>query len=479
MNQESIKKQLEQKAEWPEIMGIIRQLTQKGFQTVVAGGAVRDALLNKRPKDIDLASSAKPKEILKIFPITKTNFAKYGVALIPLKTKKLLEITSFRKDSSYKDGRRPESISYSNIKEDARRRDFTINALFYDPLKEELIDFTSGIKDLKNKSLKAVGQAKKRFEEDHLRALRALRLAHQLNFQIEEETKKAIPFFAKKIQKISKERILEELIKMLSAGQIGSALKNLKKFGFFYYIFPEFKKNKLKKNPFDFWNKDFSFLEDQAFFWTALAWPYFYKDIKAFKLFLKKWPARASDKKKALSYLKAVQSLTSAQSGWLKKLKALDGQSGPVFELSRFWLESQQTKSKLKIAAREKFTTLGHRYLQETWKKSKTADYKKPTASDKTLNKKKLNILPKTKLKKPVNKIADLNKILKEFDKRQKKGKLPPPLIRGDDLLENFPSVTRTKFPSLLDQAFEYQLKNPLSGKPEILKHITTAPKLK
>ena len=142
----NIKKQLELQANWPEVKNIIEVLSKKGFQTVVAGGAVRDALLKKIPKDLDLATSAKAEEVLKIFPSAKGEFAKYGVVFIPLKTKETLEITSFRKDVSYKDGRRPSSISYSKIEEDARRRDFTINALFYDPQKEEIIDFTGGLK---------------------------------------------------------------------------------------------------------------------------------------------------------------------------------------------------------------------------------------------------------------------------------------------------------------------------------------------
>ena len=412
---QNIKKQLKRKDSWSEIKNIIELISKKGFQVVVAGGAVRDALLKKIPKDIDLATSAKAEELLKIFPSAKGPFAKYGVVFIPLQTKETLEITSFRKDSSRTDGRRPRSISYSSMKEDASRRDFTINALFYDSQKEKLIDFVKGIKDLQNKILRTVGPAKKRFEEDHLRALRALRLSHQLEFQIDEETKKALPFFAKKITKISKERILEELVKMFSVGRIGPALKSLKNHDVFPFIFPNLDpslESKYLKHPFDFWDKDFSFCEDQAFFWTALALPFFYLDAKAFELFLKSLLVRSSHIKNSLSYLKATQILTINPSSLTKKLQALDGQKKQVSELSSFWLQSQG-----------------------------------------------LDVHP-------------LNKILQEFEKRQKEGKLPAPLVKGSDILEAFPAVPKQYLTLFLKQAFEHQMEYPQSSKSDILKKL-------
>ena len=157
-----IRKQLELKLNWPKIENVIKTLSDKGFQVVIAGGAVRDILLKKSPKDIDLATSAKAEDVLKIFPSAKGKFAKYGVVVIPLKQGERLELTSFRKDDLYKDGRRPDSISYSSMKEDAKRRDFTINALFYDSQSEEIIDFIGGLKDLQNKILRAVGKADER-----------------------------------------------------------------------------------------------------------------------------------------------------------------------------------------------------------------------------------------------------------------------------------------------------------------------------
>ncbi len=411
----NIKKQLQLKDSWPEVENIIETLCEEGFQAVVAGGAVRDALLKKVPKDIDLATSATAEEVLKIFSKAKGEFKKYGVVFIPLKTRETLEITSFRKEASYKDGRRPSSISYSSMEEDAKRRDFTINALFYDAQKEEVIDWTGGLKDLETKTLRAVGKAQERFNEDHLRALRALRLAHQLDFKIDEETKTAIPFFAQKMKLLSRERILEELVKMFSMGKIGLALESLKQYGVLQVVFPDLKDSLESEDwekSFDFWNRDFSFCKEQAFFWTVIGLPFFYPDSKSFPQFLKALLVSSFNIKKSLFYLKAVQTLTTDQSSFTEKLQALEGHKKPVFELTDFWLRSQNLKT------------------------------------------------------------DSLKKILQEFNKRDQNGKLPTPLLRGADLEQFYPDLPKEKFSSVLKQAFEYQMEHPQTEKSEILKNI-------
>ena len=302
------------------------------------------------------------------------------------------------------------------MKEDAERRDFTINALFYDSQKEEIIDFVEGQKDLQNKILRTVGKAEKRFEEDQLRAIRALRFAHQLEFQIDEEIKKTIPAFAQKIKKISKERILNELVKMFSMGRIGSVVKSLKEYNVFSSVFPTLDislKSKYLKTPFDFWNKEFSFCREQAFFWAVFGLPFFYLDIKAFELFLKSLLVSSSHVKKSLSYLKAVQTLTTDQSSFTEKLQALNGWKKQVFELTNFWLKSRGLKT------------------------------------------------------------DPLNKILEEFENREQEGKLPAPLVKGSDLLKIFPELPKLKFSSVLKQAFEYQMEHPKASKSEILKNIS------
>ena len=182
--------------------------------------------------------------------------------------------------------------------------------------KRRLIDFTGGREDLRKRLIRSVGKPEKRFKEDHLRILRALRFAHQLDFQIEAETKKMIPLFSQKIQKLSKERVLEELGKMFSSGRMGLILQSLWDHGLFPYIFPELEspfKAKVLKKPFVFWNQEFSFYEDQAFYWLVFSLPFFYSHIKSFHLFLKSLGLPSASAKKSLSYLKAVDCLIDPQ----------------------------------------------------------------------------------------------------------------------------------------------------------------------
>lgn len=407
----NIKKELKKNPKTQEILEIMEKIAEKGFSVFIAGGGVRDFLLHKKPKDIDLAVSAKPEELLKIFPSAKNHFAKYGLSLIPLKTKEMLEVTSFRKDSHYEDGRRPQSISYSSAKEDALRRDFTINSLFYDPLKEEIIDFTGGLEDLKNKIIKTNGSAQQRFEEDHLRILRALRLAHQLDFQLEESLQKSLPLFAEKIKKISRERIVEELFKMFSAGKMAVAIQKLKDYSIFPLIFPTLN-SQIEEKYIDFWNKEFSFYDEPAFCWTVFALPFFHKESHKTELFLKNFLMGKNQFKKVLSYLKAVQSLTKETNSLSENLKLLEGKKQQVLELSFFWWEILSLDS------------------------------------------------------------SALKKIQKEFEKREKEGKLPPPLVKGEDLLKLSPPPPRKLFSSLIQKAFEYQMQKPLAKKSEILKYI-------
>lgn len=410
---EDIKKQLELSEDWVEVKGIIEALLKRGFQAVLAGGAVRDALLKKPSKDMDIATSARPKEVLKIFSKAKGEFSKYGVVVIPLKTKKCVEVTSFRADSDYKDGRRPEAVFYSSMEEDAKRRDFTINALFYDLQEEKVIDFTGGVKDLKKGVIRSVGRAEQRFKEDYLRVLRALRFAHQLDFQIDVKTQKAILAFSSKVQKLSKERILDELMKMFSAGKIGLAVKNLQDYGLFPYVFPNLKsslKSQSLENPFVFWNQKFSFYRDPAFCWTVFGLPFFYFDVKPFKLFLKSLLVSSACLKKSASYFTGLCRLTANHSSFTEKLLALEGQKGEVFELTYFWLKSQNRE------------------------------------------------------------IFSLNQILKEFGKREIEGRLPKALVTGSDLLKFYPALSKEKFSFVLKKAFEYQMENPRAKKAKILK---------
>lgn len=193
---------------------IIKQLEASGFEAYFVGGSVRDALLNKEIHDVDIATSAYPEEIKKIFPRTVDVGIEHGTVLV-LDGEEQYEITTFRTESTYQDFRRPDEVIFvRSLEEDLKRRDFTINALAMD-ITGEIVDLFDGIEDLNNKVIRAVGNPKERFHEDALRMMRGLRFASQLNFTIEENTILAIATFHSLLEKISIERISIEFEKLL------------------------------------------------------------------------------------------------------------------------------------------------------------------------------------------------------------------------------------------------------------------------
>lgn len=193
---------------------IIEKLTQAGHKALLAGGCVRDMLLGREAKDFDVATSATPEQVVKLFPGAQTVGAHFGVVIVRLNHVHV-EVATFRSDGSYSDGRRPDSVTYSTPELDAQRRDFTINGLFFDPLTNQVIDYIDGQVDLRMGLLRAIGVAKDRFEEDHLRMLRAVRFATVLGFDIEHATWESICGLAPKIKSVSIERIREEFVKTM------------------------------------------------------------------------------------------------------------------------------------------------------------------------------------------------------------------------------------------------------------------------
>jgi poly(A) polymerase len=193
---------------------IIEKLTQAGHTALLAGGCVRDMLLEREPKDFDVATSATPDQVIKLFPSAQTVGAHFGVVIVRMNHDHV-EVATFRSDGSYSDGRRPDSVTFSTPELDAQRRDFTVNGLFFDPLTEKVIDYVGGENDLRMGLLRAIGVAKDRFAEDHLRMLRATRFATVLGFEIEHATWESICGLAPKIKSVSIERIREEFIKTM------------------------------------------------------------------------------------------------------------------------------------------------------------------------------------------------------------------------------------------------------------------------
>jgi tRNA nucleotidyltransferase/poly(A) polymerase len=193
---------------------IVRRLRDHGHTAYFAGGCVRDALLGFAPKDIDVATDAHPDQVQKLFSRTIPVGAKFGVIRV-LENGCEFEVATFRSDGVYLDGRRPETVTFSSAEEDAQRRDFTINGMFYDPAVSAIIDYVGGQADLEKKLIRAIGDPGVRFAEDRLRMLRAVRFAATLNFVIEAETWSALQRDAIEINAVSPERIRDELMKIL------------------------------------------------------------------------------------------------------------------------------------------------------------------------------------------------------------------------------------------------------------------------
>ena len=169
---------------WPKAKYILDTLLDYGYVAYIAGGAVRDALLGKNPKDFDIATDADTDEIERIFPETHSVGKVFGTVVVVIDGINF-EVTRFRKDGEYKDGRRPSAVEFSNAEEDAKRRDFTINALFFDHSKNHIIDYVDGVEDLKKKRLRFVGDALSRIREDKLRIMRGIRFVGQLGFELD------------------------------------------------------------------------------------------------------------------------------------------------------------------------------------------------------------------------------------------------------------------------------------------------------
>jgi tRNA nucleotidyltransferase (CCA-adding enzyme) len=191
-------------------------LTRAGFLAWLAGGCVRDALLGREPVDFDLVTDASVDDVRKLFPKTVLVGEQFGVLRV-LHEGEEFEVAQFRKESDYKDGRRPSLVESATPEEDAFRRDLTVNALFYDPSKQNLHDYVGGLQDLKDRRLRAVGDAHVRFREDHLRILRAVRFKAQLNFEWDPSLEQAIRREVGLLSKVSRERIRDEIMKMTRA----------------------------------------------------------------------------------------------------------------------------------------------------------------------------------------------------------------------------------------------------------------------
>ncbi|MFZ0615356.1 MAG: CCA tRNA nucleotidyltransferase [Chthoniobacterales bacterium] len=193
---------------------IVERLRAKGFEALYAGGCVRDQLLGLTPHDYDVATNARPEQVEALFPRTVPVGVQFGVIIV-LEQGAEIQVATFRGDGAYHDGRHPESVRYTDAEGDSRRRDFTVNGLFFDPIEERILDFVEGRRDLESRLLRAIGDPSERFAEDKLRLLRAVRFATTLGFEIDPDTWREILVWSPEIHAVSAERIREELVKIL------------------------------------------------------------------------------------------------------------------------------------------------------------------------------------------------------------------------------------------------------------------------
>jgi putative nucleotidyltransferase with HDIG domain len=277
---------------------IVKILRDKGYEACLAGGCVRDLLMGRQPHDYDVATSAKPDVVLASFPRTFSVGAHFGVVLVA-DEENVTEVATFRSDGAYSDGRRPDSVRYTlSAQEDVQRRDFTINGLLLNPLasasslgepealRAAILDYVNGLTDLDAGIIRAIGEPTRRFEEDRLRLLRAVRFAARFEFVIEPTTLAAIRVMAPKISSVSHERIREELTKMLTEGHARRAFELLDETGLLAEVLPEIAKMKGVEQPAqyhpegDVWTHTLMLLEQlEAGAPLTLAWGALLHDV--------------------------------------------------------------------------------------------------------------------------------------------------------------------------------------------------------
>lgn len=218
---------------------IINELILNGHKAFIVGGAVRDLCMEIEPNEFDISTCATPDQIKKIFKRTKPVGQSFGVMLV-IVDELFYEVATFREDMEYQDGRHPVDVKYTKSAQvDVQRRDFTINGLLLNPMNFEVTDFCDGLKDIENKLLRTIGDPKKRFEEDNLRILRAVRFSNKYNLKIEVETEQEIINMSDKIVNVSVERVREEFVKIITNKNPGNGIRLLSKYGLMEHIIPE------------------------------------------------------------------------------------------------------------------------------------------------------------------------------------------------------------------------------------------------
>ncbi|HUT55984.1 MAG TPA: CCA tRNA nucleotidyltransferase [bacterium] len=230
---------------------ILKRLRERGHQAFLVGGCVRDLLMGHKPKDWDVATDARPEEVMALFAKTIPVGEKFGVVIVRRRHRNF-EVATFREEWGYSDGRRPDGVRFSTAKADASRRDFTINGLFYDPVTKKIIDHVGGQKDLARGVIRAIGDPEARFNEDKLRMMRAVRFAARFDFKIAARTARAIREHAAEIVEVSRERVRDELMHVLQEDRPVRGLRLMDELGLLAEVLPEVAAMKGVKQPPEF-----------------------------------------------------------------------------------------------------------------------------------------------------------------------------------------------------------------------------------
>ncbi|MCS7204863.1 MAG: CCA tRNA nucleotidyltransferase [Leptospiraceae bacterium] len=261
-----------------EGMKIIRRLVKNKYKAYFVGGCIRDLLLQRTPKDFDIVTNATPKEIKRLFTNSRIIGKRFKIVHVYFKSKKrpedikIIEVSTFRKIPQHRLNPNIQEIDhsllkrdniYGNSKEDASRRDFTINALFFDPIKEVLIDYTGGVEDIKNRLIRVIGPPEISFKEDPVRMIRAIKFSILLDFQIEKKSSKAILKYKDEILKVNKSRLQEEFMKIFKTGSCAKTMEMMHQYGLFDVLFPNLIEHSipLTNKTFNFKKKKISFAE--------------------------------------------------------------------------------------------------------------------------------------------------------------------------------------------------------------------------
>jgi len=217
---------------------IVRTLRGAGYEAYFAGGCVRDMVMGREPSDYDIATSARPEDVARLFLRAYEVGAKFGVVVVHGDTADF-EVATFRAEAEYSDGRHPDRVKFSTAREDVLRRDFTINGMFFDPVSGEVLDWVGGREDIRLRRIRTIGEPERRFAEDHLRILRAVRFACRFGFSVEPETYRAMAASARALERVSAERVREELVRILTGPNAGRALRLMHDCGILAVILPE------------------------------------------------------------------------------------------------------------------------------------------------------------------------------------------------------------------------------------------------